>query len=106
MNLRCAEKLLDKAKFDLLDIEEAKKFVKIEKFIDTEKIEVCMRFKDEKDEKNNTEKDKLPMVIISDISECNHQKNATDDNDKKNKSSAHTLFIKDFINKFTDNPQN
>ena len=46
------------------------------------------------------------MVIISDISECNHQKNASDDNDKKNKSSAHTLFIKDFINKFTDNPQN
>ena len=106
MNLRCAENLLDKVNYDLGDIEEAKKFVKIEKFIDTEKIEVCMRFKDEKDEKNNTEKDKLPMVIISDISECNHQKNATDDNDKKNKSSAHTLFIKDFINKFTDNPQN
>ena len=106
MNLRCAENLLDKVNYDLGDIEEAKKFVKIEKFIDTEKIEVCMRFKDEKDEKNNTEKDKLPMVIISDISECNHQKNSTDDNDKKNKSSAHTLFIKDFINKFTDNPQN
>ena len=106
MNLRCAENLLDKVKYDLGDIEEAKKFVKIEKFIDTEKIEVCIRFKDEKDEKNNTEKDKLPMVIISDISECNHQKNSTDDNDKKNKSSAHTLFIKDFINKFTDNPQN
>ena len=106
MNLRCAENLLGKVNYDLGDIEEAKKFVKIEKFIDTEKIEVCMRFKDEKDEKNNTEKDKLPMVIISDISECNHQKNASDDNDKKNKSSAHTLFIKDFINKFTDNPQN
>ena len=104
MNLRCAENLLDKAKYDLGDIEEAKKFVKIEKFIDTEKIEVCMRFKDEKDEKNSSEK--LPMVIISDISECNHQKNATDDNEKKNKSFAHTLFIKDFINKFTDNSQN
>ena len=54
--------------------------------------------------KNSSEK--LPMVIITDISECNHQKNATDDNDKKNKSLAHTLFIKDFINKFTDNSQN
>ncbi len=39
------------------------------------------------------------MVIISDISEYSHQKNATDVNDKKNKSSVHTLFIKDFINK-------
>ena len=104
MNLRCAENLLDKVKYDLGDIEEAKKFVKIEKFIDTEKIEVCMRFKEEKDDKNSSEK--LPMVIITDISECNHQKNATDDNDKKNKSLAHTLFIKDFINKFTDNSQN
>ena len=104
MNLRCAENLLDKVKYDLGDIEEAKKFVKIEKFIDTEKIEVCMRFKEEKDDKNSSEK--LPMVIITDISECNHQKNATDDNDKKNKSLAHTLFIKDFINKFSDNSQN
>ena len=72
MNLRCAENLLDKVKYDLGDIEEAKKFVKIEKFIDTEKIEVCMRFKEEKDDKNSSEK--LPMVIITDISECNHQK--------------------------------
>ena len=104
MNLRCAENLLDKVKYDLGDIEEAKKFVKIEKFIDTEKIEVCMRFKDEKDEKNSSEK--LPMVIITDITECNHQKNPTDDNEKKIKSLAHTLFIKDFINKFTDNSQN
>ncbi len=104
MNLRCAENLLDKVKYDLGDIEEAKKFVKIEKFIDTEKIEVCMRFKEEKDDKNSSEK--LPMVIITDISECNHQKNATDDNDKKNRSLVHTLFIKDFINKFTDNSQN
>ena len=42
MNLRCAEKLLDRAKYDLADIEEAKKYVKIEKFIDTEKIEVLI----------------------------------------------------------------
>ena len=108
MNLRCAEKLLEKAKYDSSDIEEAKKFVKIEKFIDTEKIEVCIRLKDEKDdkEKNASEKDKQPMIIISDISECNHQKNFAEDNDKKNKSSPHCLFIKDFINKFSDNSQN
>ena len=103
MNLRCAENLLDKVKYDLGDIEEAKKFVKIEKFIDTEKMEVCIRLKEDKDDKNSPEK--LPMVIITDISECNHQKNAVEDNDKKNKIYAHTLFIKDFINKFTDNPQ-
>ena len=108
MNLRCAEKLLDKAKYDLLDIEEAKKFVKIEKFIDTEKIEVCIRIKDEKDaekEKNVQEKDRLPSIIVIDANECNiHLKNAADENDKKNKPSSHALYIKDFINKFSENP--
>ena len=112
MNLRCAEKLLDKAKYDLLDIEEAKKFVKIEKFIDTEKIEVCVRIKDEKDnekekEKNIAEKDRLPAIIVIDAAECNlHQKNAADENDKRNKPSSHAVYIKDFINKFSENPWN
>ena len=110
MNLRCAEKLLDKAKYDLLDIEEAKKFVKIEKFIDTEKIEVCVRIKDEKDnekEKNIPEKDRLPTIIVTDATECNiHQKNAADENDKKHKPSSHATYIKDFINKFSENPWN
>ena len=111
MNLRCAEKLLEKAKYDLSDIEVAKKFIKIEKFIDTEKIEVCIRLKEEKDEKeerekNIPEKDKLPMIIITDLNECCHQKNSTEESDKKNKSFSHLLFIKDFINKFCDDSQN
>ena len=111
MNLRCAEKLLEKVKYDLSDIEEAKKFTKIEKFIDTEKIEVCIRIKEEKEEKeekekNTPEKDKLPMIIISDINNCTHQKNTLDENDKKIRASSHAIFIKDFINKFHDNSQN
>ena len=104
MNLRYAEKLLDKAKYDLVDIEEAKKFVKIEKFIDTEKIEVCVRIKDGKDnerEKNIPEKEGIPVIIVIDAAECNlHQKNAADENDKRNKPPSHAVYIKDFINKF------
>ena len=109
MNLRCAEKLLEKAKYDLSDIEDAKKFVKIEKFIDTEKIEVCIRLRDVKDDKEKfgQEKEKLPMIIINELSECTHQKNASEEIDKRNnKSSPHCMFIKEFINKFSDNPQN
>ena len=110
MNLRCAEKLLDKAKYDLVDIEEAKKFVKIEKFIDTEKIEVCVRIKDDKDiekEKNLQDKDKLPTIIVIDANECTlHIKNAADENDERNKPSSHATYIKDFINKFSENPWN
>ena len=100
MNLRCAEKLLDRAKYDLADIEEAKKYVKIEKFIDTEKIEVLIKIKEEKDEK-----DKLPMIIITDASEnSSHLKNPADENDKKNKNPPNAIYIKDFINKFIENP--
>ena len=108
MNLRCAENLFDKMRYDLIDIEETTKLVKIEKCIDTEKIEVCIKLKEEKDEKerNIPEKDRLPMIIINDVNQCNHQKNSADESDKKNKSFAHATYIKDFINKFTDNQQN
>ena len=45
MNLRCCEKIIEKTKNDLLHIEQAKKYVKIEKFIDNEEIEVCIFIK-------------------------------------------------------------
>ena len=45
MNLRCCEKIIEKTKNDLLHIEQAKKYVKIEKFIDNEEIEVCILIK-------------------------------------------------------------
>ena len=40
MNLRCSEKIIEKAEYELKIIEEAKKYLQIEKFIDNEKIEV------------------------------------------------------------------
>ena len=43
MNLRCAEKILEKIKYDLKHIKDAIKFLKIEKFVDTEEIEVCVK---------------------------------------------------------------
>jgi hypothetical protein len=43
------------------------------------------------------------MIIVTDINECNHEKNATDENNKKIKISTHAIYIKDFINKFSDN---
>ena len=108
MNLRCAEKLLDKAKYDLVDIEDAKKFIKIEKFIDTEKIEVCINIRDEKEkDKNVSEKEKLPIIMVLDSSECEcyaHLKNIPDENNKKYIPSSHAIYIKDFINKFSDDP--
>ena len=45
MNLRCCEKIMEKTNNDLHHVEQAKKYVKIEKFINNEKIEVCVRIK-------------------------------------------------------------
>ena len=45
MNLTCSEKINEKIKKDLFLIEQAKKYVKIEKFINNEMIEVCVRIK-------------------------------------------------------------
>ena len=45
MNLICSEKIIEKAKIDLIKCEISKKFIKIEQFIDKEKLEVCIRIK-------------------------------------------------------------
>ena len=45
MNLRCCEKIIEKAKIYLHNIEKTKKYVKIEKFLENEIIEVCIRIK-------------------------------------------------------------
>ena len=106
MNLRCAEKLVDKAKYDFEDIEEAKKFVKIEKFIDTEKIEVCLQINKNLDDKNISDKDSPPKISVIDIGECNlHEAGHYIENGKK-KGSSHAIYIKDFINFFSDDPWN
>ena len=59
MNLRCAEKILEKIKYALKHIQEAKKFLKIEKFVDTEEIEVCISTKEieETKEKNKIDRE-------------------------------------------------
>ena len=51
MNLRCAEKILEKYKNDKKRIEKAKKFQEIENFIDTNRMRVCFRIKEKSDEK-------------------------------------------------------
>ena len=104
MNLRCAEKLLDKAKYDLEDIVEAKKFLKIEKFIDTEKIEVCIQINKNIEDKNLPEKDIPPKINIINIEECNLQEAGHHMENGKKKASSHAIYIKDFINFFSEDP--
>ena len=97
MNLRCAEKIMEKAQYELKIIEEAKKYIQIEKFIDKQKIEVCLM----PNEKQNTNKDEQYMpLLITEMKNCNiqHFKNI---NSKNNKNYNHIYYIRDFIESFS-----
>ena len=59
MNLRCCEKIVENSKSELFRIEQAKKYVKIEKFIDHENIEVCIRIKNSSINKEIEAKQKI-----------------------------------------------
>ena len=121
MNLRCAEKILEKIKYDLKQIKKAKKFLKIEKFVSSEEIEVCIKTRDMFKNINMKNIDFInnqPAIIITEGTNCEH-KNVEDLNNNNNintntnliepkiqqkKIPFHAYYIKDFINKFSDNP--
>ena len=130
MNLRCAENILERIKYALKHIKDAKKFLKIEKFVNTEEIEVCITTKEIKEykEKNNNKENNeeeninnnsnVPAIIIVDGTRCEHKKNLLNipPNNNNNllsseveklqnkKISSHSYYIKDFINKFSKIP--
>ena len=93
ININCAEDIINKIKFSYENIIEEKKCTKIEKFIDTEEIKICMLTSKE-------------QIIIRDVSQCqiiSEYHNDPDRNKNKYKISCHTHYIKDFINKFSYN---
>ena len=97
MNLRCAEKIKEKAEYELKIIEKAKKYIQIEKFIDTERIELCLILNEDFINKKNTNNDELPLpLIINDIQTCIH--NGGNLNEK---NPYHISTIEDFISKFS-----
>ena len=108
MNLRCAEKILEKAKYEKKKIEQVKKFQKIENFIEKDKTRVCLRIKDGKEKekvsglkilfgKKDKEKDnKIEQYIsVLDADKCQHS-----EADKNKKIPTHANNINEFINKF------
>lgn len=98
MNLRCAEKIKEKAEYELKISEEAKKYIQIENFIDSVKIEVCLMPNDEMNSKTSTNNDNYPIPLkINDIKSCEHNSNSNE------KNPNHICYIRDFISKFSDN---
>ena len=119
MNLRCAEKILEKIKYDLKQIKKAKKFLKIEKFVSSEEIEVCIKTRDMFKNINMKNIDFInnqPAIIITEGTKCEHKndENLINNNNtntnliepkiQQKKIPFHAYYIKDFINKFSDNP--
>ena len=99
MNLRCAEKIREKAKYELKIIEQAKKYKQIGNFIDTVKIEVCLMPNEETNNKQNSNKDLIPIpLLINEAKSCNiHSANSIE------RKTNHIFYIKDFISKFSSN---
>ena len=96
MNLRCAEKIKEKAEYELKIIEKAKKYIQTEKFIDSEKIEVCLLLNEEFINKHNSNHAELPLpLIINDVQTCIHN-----GPNYIERNPYHISYIQDFISKF------
>jgi len=126
MNLRCSEKILEKIKYNFKHLQEAKKFQKIENFIDRDKTELCIRIRDEKEKEKEKEKsgnviksiigkkDKKDtkneqqnsFVYIVEANDCPHKNvsfMASIEGQKTSKKiSTHVEDVNDFISKFSD----
>ena len=95
MNLRCAEKIIEKAEYELRLIEEAKKYVQVERFINTKKVEVCVMPIEEITNKESIKNEDV-KIIINDTKSCQHN------NTSNEKNIFHSNNINDFLNKFAD----
>ena len=124
MNLRCAENIVYKAKFENFIINRNKDLVGVDKFIEEEEIEVCFQInenllknndnnkKDLHNENKKLKRKHINHVIISIIEpeNCLHNqisKTKKEKDKEKNKfliNPYHAYSIKDFISKFSDNP--
>ena len=97
ININCATDLLKKINYSLMDVIEEKKIAKIEKFIETEEIKVCILTSKGKDKDKESQK-----IIIREVEECQINNDFHNDNGKnRNRLNCHTHYIKDFINKFS-----
>ena len=94
INLYCSNDLVNKINYSLDDVMEEEKIAKLEKFIETEEIKVCILVSKDKKE--------IQKLQIRDVEECDINSDFHKDPSKnRNKLSCHTHYIKDFINKFS-----
>ena len=127
INISCAEQNIEIAKKELNHIKQMKEYLKIEKFINEEDIEICIQtnelsnvkmpekkrtfsifFKKEKELEIDEPKLKIPLLISDDLN-CPHnlynKSNDVNENDNIDKKiQYHAYNINDFITKFGEHP--
>ena len=97
MNLGCGEKILEQMNIGINHIKQAKKIVKIEKFVNTEIIEVCIQSSKEIENNQISSGNRdYTHIIILDAKECPHSKASLSNLLKYNKK-IHCYYIKDMI---------
>ena len=97
MNLGCGEKILEQMNIGLYHMKQAKKLVNIEKFVNTEIIEVCIQISKENEDKNMLNPiTSQQNILILDAKECPHSKPSLTNILKSNKK-RHCYYIKDII---------
>ena len=97
INLFCANDLVNKISYSFDDVFEEEKLAKLDTFIDTEEIKVCIL--------TSKEPKEAQKLKVREVEECTITNNDfhKDWSKYKNKSSCHAHNIKDFINKFSYN---
>ena len=97
INLFCANDLVNKMSYSFDDVFEEEKLAKLDTFIDTEEIKVCIL--------TSKEPKEAQKLKVREVEECTIINNDfhKDWSKYKNKSSCHAHNIKDFINKFSYN---
>ena len=130
LNLGNAEYNLATTKKELIHIKKMEDYVKVEKFINEEEIEVCIQtnelkndnirtsgkkrsftmamfFKKDKDlEMNEIKKNKISLLITDNLN-CPHNQKINEISENENSQTKipyHAYNIKDFISKFSEDP--
>lgn len=70
MNLRCSEKIVEYCRRDYLKLQNIENFIRIEKFIETAKIKVCIKRTTKEELQENPD---LPAISIVPMETCIHQ---------------------------------
>ena len=96
MNLGCGEKILEQMNIGIYHMKQAKKIVMIEKFVNTEIIEVCIQTSKEAEINQAQGNKDYSYIVILDPKECPHNKTSLSNLLKSNKK-RHCYYIKDMI---------